>query len=289
VAFQSSITKVVLGEGSNSITLGGVENIPYLETDYRPKIALEISDKGFRGPSEVLSKEQRSLLKNPLKWLDYYSEKYSIDAVEINITKKEGIDNLFEPIATTTDFPIILSGTGFRKKDTELFQKCCEVTERKNLLLCSAELDQYKSIAALALLYNHCLVAESPIDVNIAKQLNILLTDFGLPFEKIIIDPLSAALGYGLEYTYSVMERIRGNALNGDDKLLSPMICFGQEGWKAREATNDYPSWGPIKDRGILWEVFTALTLYSAGGDLVVFRHPNALELFLGIFSEVTN
>ena len=143
------------------------------------------------------------------------------------------------------------------------------------------ETDNYKTIAAACIAYNHTLVAQSPIDVNLAKQLNILLTDMDFPQERIVMDPLTGALGYGLEYTYSVMERIRLAALGGDGMLDSPLVCLvGEEAWKVKEVkltAEEEPLWGEQRSRGINWEVGTAMSVLLAGADVVALRHPESL------------
>jgi acetyl-CoA decarbonylase/synthase complex subunit delta len=150
------------------------------------------------------------------------------------------------------------------------------------LLLNWVEGDNYRTIAGAALAYGHCIVAQSPIDVNLAKQLNILLTNMDLPRDRIVMDPMTGSLGYGLEYTLSVMERIRLTGLGGDTALTFPMIvCAGQEAWKVKEgsaAEADFPAWGDLAKRGVLWEVQTAMPLILSGGDLVIVYHPDSLD-----------
>jgi acetyl-CoA decarbonylase/synthase complex subunit delta len=151
----------------------------------------------------------------------------------------------------------------------------------EGLVLHSACQEDYRTLAAVCVAYGHILVAESPIDLNIAKQLNILLSESNVDLDRVLIDPLTGGLGYGLEYTYSVMQRIRLAALGGDAMLNPPVICvLGDEVWKAKEvkvAEEKEPLWGDIEKRGIRWEVATALPLLEAGADVIVFRHPEAL------------
>jgi acetyl-CoA decarbonylase/synthase complex subunit delta len=134
--------------------------------------------------------------------------------------------------------------------------------------------DNYKTLAAAVLADGHNIIAESPIDINIAKQLNILISDMGLSLERIVINPTIGALGYGLEYAYSIMERARLAGLSGDKTVANPFICFvGHEAWRAKEAKDDAQP-----QRGIAWEALTATALLQAGGDLLVMRHPKAIE-----------
>jgi acetyl-CoA decarbonylase/synthase complex subunit delta len=153
----------------------------------------------------------------------------------------------------------------------------------ERLLLNWVENENYRTIAGAALAYGHCVVAQSPIDVNLAKQLNILLGSMDLPRDRIIMDALTGALGYGLEYVYSVTERIRLTGLGGDKALAFPIIaCVGQEAWKVKEASapaSAFPAWGDRARRAVLWEVQTAMPLVLAGADLVVLRHPDSLAI----------
>ncbi|MFH1735655.1 MAG: acetyl-CoA decarbonylase/synthase complex subunit delta, partial [bacterium] len=174
-----------------------------------------------------------------------------------------------------------IQGYGSGDKNSELLAKCAEECRGEGLTLASAVDEYYKTLAAATIAYDCNLVAESPIDVNLAKQLNILLSDMNVPKERIIIDPLTGGLGYGYEYTYSVMERIRLQALSGDPMMSMPILNFvGQETWKVKEvklpATVE-PSWGAEKERGILWEAVTAHGLLLAGANILVMRHPEAI------------
>ncbi|HJX70606.1 MAG TPA: hypothetical protein VJ346_01600, partial [Bacteroidales bacterium] len=140
--------------------------------------------------------------------------------------------------------------------------------------------ENYRTIAGAALAYGHCLVAQSPIDVNIGKQLNILLTNMDVKKEQIVMDTLTGAIGYGIEYTYSVMERIRLTGLNGDKMLAAPMIISpGIECSKIKEykaAEKDFPAWGNLEKRSCAWELSTAVTLLYSGADILIMYHPEA-------------
>ena len=130
--------------------------------------------------------------------------------------------------------------------------------------------------------YGHTLVAQAPIDVNISKQLNILLTNMGLAADKIIIDPMTSTIGYGIEYTYSVMERIRQTGLGGDNMLRSPMIVsIGQECMKIKEIKaleKDFPNWGDLAKRALYWETAAAQALLYAGADILIMYSPGAVK-----------
>jgi acetyl-CoA decarbonylase/synthase complex subunit delta len=177
--------------------------------------------------------------------------------------------------------PLIVKGPGAGQKQNQVLARVAENCRGEGLALHSATNEDYKTLAAVAVAYGHVLVGESPIDVNIAKQLNILLADANVDLNRVLIDPLTGGLGYGLEYTYSVMERIRLAALGGDGLLNCPIVCLlGEEAWKAKEAkvpAGKQPLWGNQPQRGIHWEVATAMALIEAGAEVLVLRHPEAL------------
>jgi acetyl-CoA decarbonylase/synthase complex subunit delta len=169
--------------------------------------------------------------------------------------------------------PLIIKGCGDDAKDNEVLAACAEAAKGERCLIGSAVQDNYKTLVAAVMADGHNIIAESPIDINIAKQLNILISDMGLPLERIVIDPTIGALGYGLEYAYSIMERARLAGLSGDKTVASPFICFaGQEAWRAKEAKTG------TEEQGVMWEVLTSCALIQAGGDIIVMRHPKAVE-----------
>ena len=177
--------------------------------------------------------------------------------------------------------PLVVKGPGAGAKQNLVLSRVAEEATGRGLILHSAVQEDYKTLAALAVAYGHLLVAESPIDVNIAKQLNILLGDVSVDAGKLLIDPLTGGLGYGLEYTYSVMERIRLAALGGDAMLSCPVICLtGEDVWKAKEvrvSVDKEPRFGDLHRRGVHWEAATAVAMLLAGADVAELRHPEAL------------
>jgi acetyl-CoA decarbonylase/synthase complex subunit delta len=185
-------------------------------------------------------------------------------------------------VLKSVNVPLIISGHSHFAKVNEVMKKVCEATAGENCLINYVETDNYKTIAAACIAYNHTLVAQTPIDVNLAKQLNILLTDMNFPSEKIVMDPLTGTLGYGLEYTYSIMERIRIDGLAGDQMLAFPMLVNpGYETFQVKESRaseKEYPEWGKIEERGIYWEAATAMSLLMSGAELLIMYHPKAVE-----------
>ena len=191
-------------------------------------------------------------------------------------------DSILRVHVNEHEVPLIITGHSHFEKINEVMKKVCEVTAGENCLINYAETDNYKTMAAACIAYGHTLVAQSPIDVNLAKQLNILLTDMDFPREKIVMDPMTGTLGYGLEYTYSIMERIRNDGLAGDTMLAFPMLVTpGYETFQVKESRApeaEYPDWGDAAARGIYWEVVTSMSLLAAGAELLILYHPKSVE-----------
>jgi acetyl-CoA decarbonylase/synthase complex subunit delta len=193
---------------------------------------------------------------------------------------KEKSLSLLKDFVLNVPSPIILKGPCESDFQDDLLARCAEATAGEGLLLASTTQEHHKTIAATAIAYGHSIVAETPIDVNLAKQLNILLSDMKVPPDRIVIDPLTGGLGYGLEYTYSVMERIRISALKGDSYLQMPFINFiGGESWKVKEVKIPDLRWGDTQMRGVYWEVTNAMSFLLAGSEILVLRHPDAVKL----------
>ncbi|HPL29855.1 MAG TPA: acetyl-CoA decarbonylase/synthase complex subunit delta, partial [Anaerolineae bacterium] len=184
-------------------------------------------------------------------------------------------------VLQATSLPLIIYGPGQAEKDNEVLVAAAEEAAGERVALGNCEDKNYRTIVAAALAHGQLVVARSPIDVNLAKQLNILISDMRLEPDRILMDPTTGALGYGLEYTYSVMERLRLAALTGDSMTQQPIICtVGEEAWRTKEAkvnTGVPAAWGDWKTRSVLWEVLTATTLIEAGADIVVLRHPESI------------
>lgn len=285
------------GTRTSAITIGGQNALPFHHFEgkipHRPVIAFEIPDVD---PSETdwpetVRMPYKEVLGDPVAWAKMVVERYGARLICLhfiganpdkkNRTTTECVDTL-KAVMAAVGVPIIVQGYGPGDKNSELLAKCAEECRGEGITLASAVAEHYKTVAAASIAYGCNLVAESPIDVNLAKQLNILLTDMNVPPERIIIDPLTGGLGYGYEYTYSVMERIRLQALGGDAMTCMPFINFvGQETWKVKEVKvpeSMEPSWGSELDRGVLWEAITGHGLLLAGSDILVMRHPEAIQ-----------
>jgi acetyl-CoA decarbonylase/synthase complex subunit delta len=183
-------------------------------------------------------------------------------------------------VAAAVNVPLVVLGCGSEEKDAALLAAVAEALAGKNALIGCATPNNYKTITASCMVHGHSVIASSPLDINLAKQLNILINEMNLPLNRIAIDPLVGPLGYGLEYAYSIMERARIGALTGDKMLAMPVICLiGSETWKTKEAkTEDNQEWGEQARRSVLWESLTAVSFVQAGGSILVLRHPESLK-----------
>jgi acetyl-CoA decarbonylase/synthase complex subunit delta len=185
-------------------------------------------------------------------------------------------------IISNIGVPLIIVGSGDDAKDNLVLPACAEAAKGERCLIGSAVQDNYKTLTAACQADGHNIIAESPIDINIAKQLNILIHEMGFDENKIVINPTVGALGYGMEYAYSIMERARLAALTGDKMMAMPFICFvGFEAWRAKEAKatmDEHPQWGKQLERGIVWEILTATSFLQSGADILVMRHPKAIK-----------
>jgi acetyl-CoA decarbonylase/synthase complex subunit delta len=193
-------------------------------------------------------------------------------------------------VADAIDVPLIVWGTANHDKDTETLRAVAELCQDKSLILGPVEEADHKKIGAAALAYKHTVAASSPIDSNLAKQRNILLGHLGVADNMLVMDPTVSSIGYGIEYCYSVMERVRMAALTQQDaKLQFPLICnLAKETWKTKEAKIDDPKMGDSKKRGILLEAMSAMLVLMAGADVLVMRHPEAIKLVRGMIADLT-
>ena len=197
-------------------------------------------------------------------------------------TTTEAAVSTVKSVLAATGLPLLVFGPGQVEVDNELLVAIAEATKGERLALGLCEDKNYRTIVATAMANDHLVVARSPMDVNLAKQLNILISDMDFPLERVLMDPTTGALGYGIEYGYSAMERLRLAALQGDKMTQLPMIVTtGYEAWKTKESKvgEGVPeSWGEWEDRGINWETLTSITLLESGADILVLRHPESIK-----------
>lgn len=300
--WSNAINEVIIGAtkqdgGSRSsvVKVGGQMSLPYLSDEGNipnpPVIAHEIWDVAPADWPEALKEPFSNVLGKPVEWAKKCVKEFKAELLCLrlmgahsdygdNSPEKEA--QIVKDILKAVDKPLIIIGCGDNEKDSLVLPKCAEAAKGERCLFGNAVQDNYKTLTVACLADGHNIIAESPIDINIAKQLNILISDMGLSAERIVINPTIGALGYGLEYAYSIMERGRLSALNGDKMLAMPYICFvGYEAWRAKEAKaseKEFPAWGKEKERGIAWEMVTATALLQAGADILVMRHPQAIQ-----------
>jgi acetyl-CoA synthase len=291
-----SIRTVTLGGSgtrTSAVTIGGAEALPFRHfegfTGHRPVVAIEVFDQEPKSYPDSLRAAYGARLKDPAAMARYCVEQLGAEAISVRLvgTHPENGDrspeeaaNVLKDVLKAVGVPVIVTGPNHYEKNNAVMKHIAAAFAGENLLLNWVETDNHKTIAAAAIGYNHCVAAQAPIDVNMSKQLNILLTNMGVPAERIVIDPLTGALGYGLEYTYSVMERIRTGALAGDGMLAMPMLVTpGFEVARTKESRaprSAFPLWGPEEERGALLEIATAMSLLNAGADLLILYHPTA-------------
>ena len=288
-------TKEQGGTRANTVTVGGDATMPFLQFEgdmpLKAVVAIEIQDIKPDWHPE-LHKAYDAVMGSPVAW----AKKAVEDGADLIYLKLAGAHpdagnkspedcaKVVKEVLAAVGVPLIVIGCGDDEKDNALLPVVAEAAAGENLLIGLAKQDSYKSVAAAAMVHKHKVLAQSPLDINICKQTNILISELGLAPENIIIDPSTAALGYGIEYTYSILERGRLGALGGDKMLSMPVICqVGYEAWRAKEAVateEDFPNWGAQADRAILWEAMTAAGLAQGGAHIMVLRHPEAVRLF---------
>lgn len=293
--WRGTVRTVTLGSGGRqSLTVGGSNSLPLHTFEgsfpHRPALGLEITDVDPPRWVDTIRHAWGAVLGRPAEAARRAVEEFGADLVMLHLTgthpdrgnrspEEAGAD--VRAVLDAVEVPLIVKGPGAGRRQNDVLARVAAECSGEGLVLHSACQEDYKTLAAVAVAYAHVLVAESPIDLNIAKQLNILLTDASMDMDRLLIDPLTGGLGYGLEYTYSVMERIRLAALGGDLMLNAPVICLvGEEAWKVKEVRvprEKEPYWGDERKRGIHWEVATALSLLEAGAEVLVLRHPEAL------------
>ncbi|MGB8953283.1 MAG: CO dehydrogenase/acetyl-CoA synthase subunit delta [Candidatus Aminicenantales bacterium] len=297
------ITEVTIGatskEGGSrafTVTVGGSTVLPYHFFEGRiphcPRVAMEVFDQAPAKLSDALLDYFADVINHPAEMAEKCVREFGAELISVRLEgthpekgnkSAEEAAEVVRAVLRSVDVPIIITGHSHFGKNNEVMKKVCEAAAGENCLINYVEKDNYKTIAASCIVYRHCLVAQSPIDVNLAKQLNILLKDMNFPSEKIVMDPLTSALGYGLEYTFSIMERIRNEGLAGDPMLACPILVNpGYECARVKESfalSRDYPEWGDEKKRGLFWELTTAMSYLAAGADLLILYHPKAVEV----------
>ncbi len=296
-SYTGSIKEITLGKGKKAVTVGGETCYPFYNFEgdmpHKPVIAMEVWDTEPDEWPEAALSHFKDVVSDPAAWAKKCVDEFGAEMVVLQLISTDPNDKDASPddaaatvkkVLGAIDVPLIVWGTLNPEKDEAVLKKVAEETHGKNLILGPVEDKNHKGIGASALGFGHSLVASSPIDVNLAKQVNILLENLGMPTDQIIIDPTTGGLGYGLEYTYSVMERLSMAALTqGDDKLQLPIINnLADEIWKCKEAklsADEAPTLGDPEKRGILMEAVSAVIYLMSGANVLIMRHPEAIRL----------
>ncbi|MDP2921664.1 MAG: acetyl-CoA decarbonylase/synthase complex subunit delta [Candidatus Omnitrophota bacterium] len=283
--WQDKISEVTIG-AKKPVKIGGETGIFFIDGEDKcpnpPKVAMEVWDMEPEAWPETLKANFGKALKTPGEWAKMCAEKFGADIICLRLasihpdsknTSSQDAGKVLEEILGAVSIPLIVIGSGSPEKDNDVLLHCANISKGQNCLFGIATQNNYKTLTAACVSNGHSIISEAPIDINIAKQLNILICDMQFPADKIVIHHATGALGYGLEYTYSIMERTRLAGISGDKMLSMPMISFvGQEAWRTKEAKTG------AKDTGIMWEITSATAYLNSGADILVLNHPKAVS-----------
>ncbi len=296
-SYSGGIKAISIGKGDSAITVGGQSCYPFYTFEgnmpNKPLIAMEIWDIAPEDWPEPVLAHFNDVISDPAAWAKKCVEKFGAEAIVIQCKSADPNDKNASPesVAETVlkvlkaiKVPLIVWGCANPAKDEAVLKVVAEKCQGYNLVMGPVEEKNYKGIGAAAMGYGHAVISSSPIDVNLAKQVNILLENLGMPMDRVIVDPTTGGLGYGMEYSYSVMERLTMAAMvQGDEKLQFPMINnLGNEVWKCKEARQkaaDAPVLGDPEKRGVMMEAIGAVSYLLAGSSLLIMRHPEAIRL----------
>ena len=296
-AYNASINAVTLGTGEKSIVVGGENVFPFYTFDApianSPKIAIEINDKGM---ASLQTAGMKAAFEGCATVADMAKKAEEIEGVSAVCLHFESADPngenmpvedcvaMAKAVADATALPIIVMGCKNIEKDAEIFSKCSEALQGKNIVVLSAREEDYKTVGASAgMAYNQKVGAESAVDINLAKQLNTVMTQLGVNAQSIVMNIGSAAAGYGFEYVASTLDRVKDAALSQSDAMLQmPIITpVSADTWGVKESIMpeaDMPEWGSQEERGIEMEIVTAAAVLASGSDAVIMRHPEAIR-----------
>lgn len=302
--YTGKVYEVTIGT-DRPVTFGGENVLPFHSFEgtipHKPVIAYEIQDVPPDDWPETVRKVYEGKSADPVTWAKFCQDELKAEAIALRLigTHPDRENRSAEEAAkTVTDVlaaiqvPLIILGSNNVDKDSQVLVAASEAAKGKNCIIGKAQEANYKTIVAAAMANNHKLIAMSELDINLSKQLNILITQMGFDKERIITDPMCSALGYGIEYSYSVMERIRLAALTQNDAIMQPPMVgdVGMYVWKVKEtqaSEADLPQWGSLTERAIAWEAVTAGALMLAGAELLIMRHPEAVKAVQAFINEL--
>ena len=282
------------GTRGKTVTVGGQTALPHLTFDgelpHRPVIAGYVADV-VPGWPDFVKTAIGSEMNSPIEWAQKTVEVFGVDLVNVKMEggspdsgdkSPEDCARLVQDLLKAVDVPLIIWGCGDEEKDRLIMQECSQAARGENCLLGSATESNYMTMAAICKADQHNLIAEAPVDINIGKQVNILLDDAGFNLDDVVMFQTTAALGYGFDYVYTIMERARGAGLQGDKLMAQPQLCdVGEEVWRTKEATageDIMEGWGNVEKRGPMWETVCAQGYLQAGADILIMAHPEAIQ-----------
>jgi len=297
-------TKDEGGTRASKVTVGGETTLPFLtgegEIPHRPVIAGLVVDVVPEDWPDVLKNAIGDVINSPAEWAQKCVEDFKVDLINLKLlgpdpsAKNLSADdaaNTVKAVLEAVDVPLIIWGCGDEEKDNDVLLECSQAARGENCLIGSATETNYRTLAALGKADGHKLIGEAPVDINIAKQVNILLQDAGFDLNNVVMCQATAALGYGFDYVYTIFERVRIAGLKGDQLMALPQIAnIGWEVWKVKEAVADediLPGWGKLEARGPRWEAATGAGYLQAGSDILVLAHPEAVSIIADTIDEL--
>ena len=303
---SGKISEVVIGTGEKAIKIGGENVLPFYSFDgdsgNTQKVGIEINDVYPESWIDCYKEMYKDVANDPAAWAKYVEDNTEADFICLRLVGADpnGEDRSVEEcaevakkVADAIELPLVIAGCGVAEKDGKLFAKVAEVLEGKNVLILSAVEENYKEVGAAAgLAYSQKVGAESSVDINLAKQMNVLLTQLGVKSENIVMNIGCSAVGYGYEYVASTMDRIRLAAFNQNDKQLQiPIVTpVSFEVGHVKEAIADeadQPGWGCSEKRSIAMEISTATSVLVGGSDAVILRHPESIKTIKSFISDL--
>lgn len=303
--YSGKIREIEIGKGEGSFKVGGESAYPFYtfegEMPNPPRIAFEVADIPPKAWGDALGEIYNNEYNDPAAWAVKCVDEFKADMIHVDLSGTDPNDDDLGPdhavevvgkVVGAVKVPVAVWGCTNVEKDGEVLRAVAEAFPDRQLLIGPVQEGNYKQLGAAVIGYKHIAIASTPIDINLAKQLNVLLGNLGVSDNNILVDPTVGGVGYGLEYTYSVMERARMAALvQQDEKLQFPMYCnMGKEVWKTKEAKqpeSEAPTLGKAKERGIMMEIATATALLMAGADILVMRHPESVKYIRGLIEEL--
>jgi acetyl-CoA decarbonylase/synthase complex subunit delta len=306
-SYSGGIKEISIGKGASAIKVGGETCFPFYTFEgnmpNKPVIAMEIWDMEPEDWPEPALVPFKDVVSDTAAWAKKCVSDFGAELIVLQLKSVDPNDKDASPesaaetvkkVLAAIDVPLIVWGCANPAKDEAVFKAIAEACQDVPLILGPVEEKNYKGIGAAAMGYGHAVISSSPIDVNLAKQINILLENLGMPMDRVIVDPTTGGLGYGLEYSYSVMERLTLAAMSqGDDKLQYPMINnLGNEVWKCKEArqtVEEAPLLGDPERRGILMEAVGAVSYLLSGSNILIMRHPESIRLVKGFINALAD